>query len=58
MAINHLVAMFRLIKVGNLVDLPWVRGIAFHRLLLLYSVSIVREIVLSLPFTSAETTSV
>ena len=37
MAVNNLVAMFRLIK-GNLVDLPWVRGITFHRLLLLYSV--------------------
>ena len=35
MAVNNLVAMFRLIKLGNLVDLPWVRGIAFHRLLLL-----------------------
>ncbi|PSP16885.1 MAG: hypothetical protein BRC52_14300 [Cyanobacteria bacterium SW_5_48_44] len=38
MAVNNLVAMFRLIKLGNLVDLPRVRGIAFHKVLLLYSV--------------------
>ena len=27
MAVNNLVAMFRLIKLGNILDLPWVRGI-------------------------------
>ena len=38
MAVNNLVAMFRLIKLGNILDLSLVRGIAFHKVLLLYSV--------------------
>ena len=45
MAVNNLVAMFRLIKLGNILDLSLVRGIAFHKVLLLYSVFLSHNLV-------------
>ena len=45
MAVNNLVAIFRLIKLGHILDLPLVRGIAFHKVLLLYSVFLSHNLV-------------